>query len=173
MKINLSETQKKIVEHGEGALLVEAGPGTGKTRVLTERVRRLLKDGDGHFRVLALTFTNRAANEMKDRLAEYQDITQRAFIGTLHSFCLQILSSKGQPVGIEGQPNIFESEKDRAQVLLMALRDDPALCKVLRKLPALIDVARSKTRTTHLQFSLWGCHQLCVFLLCHLFPHFL
>ncbi len=67
-KMKLTETQQQVVDHDEGALLVVAGPGSGKTRVLTERVRRLLARPGEHFRVLALTFTNKAANEMGERL---------------------------------------------------------------------------------------------------------
>ena len=70
MTIQLSNTQKLIVEHNYGPLLVVAGPGSGKTRVLTERIRRLLKEKNEHFRILALTFTNKAANEMKERLSD-------------------------------------------------------------------------------------------------------
>lgn len=127
MKISLSETQARIVNFGEGALLVVAGPGAGKTRVLTERIRRLLSEGGGHFRVLALTFTNKAANEMHDRLIEFSDINERVFISTLHSFCLEVLSNRGKAVGIIGRPNILQSNQDRKQLLLGAILDDQFL----------------------------------------------
>ncbi|WP_414541191.1 ATP-dependent helicase [Nostoc sp. CCY0012] len=127
MRIHLSKTQQTIVQHGDGALLVIAGPGAGKTLVLTERVRRLLIEDKGHFRILALTFTNKAANEMKERLREFPNINQRAFIGTLHSFCLEVLANRGKAVGIEGRPNILESNQDRKQILLQAVMDDPEL----------------------------------------------
>lgn len=123
----LSAEQREVVEHVEGPLLVEAGPGSGKTRVLTERIRHLLTSVPGHFRVLALTFTNKAADEMKDRLQDLGDERERAFIGTLHSFCLDLLTERGRLVGVEGVPNIFEQFKDRKDVLLKAIDEDPFL----------------------------------------------
>ena len=123
----LSAEQKEVVEHIEGPLLVEAGPGSGKTRVLTERIRNLLTSVPGHFRVLALTFTNKAADEMRDRLQDLGDDRERAFIGTLHSFCLNLLTERGKLVGVEGIPNIFEQFKDRKDVLLKAIDEDPFL----------------------------------------------
>lgn len=130
--MKLSDTQQRIVAHQEGALLVVAGPGSGKTRVLTERIRRLLADGNGHFKILALTFTNKAANEMKERLEEIIDIHQRTFIGTLHSFCVDVLSNRGIGIGIDGIPNIFEQFQDRKQVLREAVLADPELAYELR-----------------------------------------
>ena len=59
------------------------------------------------------------------RLSDLQDIEKRAFIGTLHSFCMEVLSNRGKAVGIEKLPNIFESYQDRKQVLLQAAIDDP------------------------------------------------
>lgn len=127
IKTRLSPEQQEVVTHVDGSLLVEAGPGSGKTRVLTERIRNLLTNVPGHFRILALTFTNKAADEMKDRLQDLGDARERAFIGTLHSFCLELLTERGKLVGVEGVPNIFEQFKDRKDVLLRAIEDDPLL----------------------------------------------
>ena len=120
----LSVQQAEVVSHVEGPLLVIAGPGSGKTRVLTERIRQLLTNVPGHFRILALTFTNKAADEMRDRLLDLSDERERAFIGTLHSFCLDMLTERGKLVGVEGTPNIFEQFKDRKEVLLKAVDED-------------------------------------------------
>ncbi len=133
-RIRLSPQQAQVVEHIDGPLLVVAGPGSGKTRVLTERIRRLLTSVPGHFRVLALTFTNKAANEMKDRLDDLGDARQRAVISTLHSFCLDLLAERGKLVGVDGLPNIFEQFKDRKEILLKAAAQDPLLFDELDQL---------------------------------------
>lgn len=130
----LSDQQRRAVEYMEGPVLVIAGPGSGKTRVITERVRRLLTEVPGHFRVLALTFTNKAANEMKDRLSDLGVARERAFIGTLHSFCSGMLAERGQSVGVGELPQIFEQFQDRKQVLLQAALDDPLLSEVLENI---------------------------------------
>lgn len=127
MKARLSNQQVEVVTHVDGPLLVVAGPGSGKTRVLTERVRSLLTNVPGHFRVLALTFTNKAADEMRDRLSDLGENRQRAFVGTLHSFCLEMIAERGKLVGVEGTPHIFEQHKDRKDILLEAIRQDPLL----------------------------------------------
>src|ERR1700730_16728274 len=132
MSARLTPIQQKVVAHGEGAILVVAGPGSGKTRVLTERVRRLLDDTTQHFRVLALTFTNKAANEMIERLDDVPDIRKRAFVGTLHSFCMEVLANRGKHLCVDGLPNIFESFNDRKQVLANAVKSDPRLSRLLK-----------------------------------------
>lgn len=132
MSIRLSPDQKRAVDHTNGALLVVAGPGSGKTRVLTERVRRLIKEEMGHFQILALTFTNKAANEMIERLQDIPNITDRAFIGTLHSFCMEVLSKRGKPVGIDGLPQIFSAYHDRRSILTRAINNDPELLHQLK-----------------------------------------
>ncbi len=132
MAVNLTSTQKKVVDHDDGALLVVAGPGSGKTRVLTERIRRLLARPDEHFRVLALTFTNKAANEMTDRLSDVPQIAERGFIGTMHSFCIEVLANRGKSVGIDGLPHLFENYADRKQVLKEAVNNDVTAKRLLR-----------------------------------------
>ena len=129
--IRLSDQQQEVVSHVDGALLVIAGPGSGKTRVLTERIRNLLTNVPGHFRVLALTFTNKAADEMRERLADLGDNRQRAYIGTLHSLCLDMLAERGKLVGVDGIPNIFEQAKDRKDILLKAVEADSELSAML------------------------------------------
>ena len=125
--IRLTETQQSVVSHDDGAILVVAGPGSGKTRVLTERIRRLLNEDESHFRVLALTFTNKAANEMAERLEGIEGVSERAFIGTMHSFCTEVLANRGKSVGIEGLPNIFDSYQDRKEALQDAVKNIPEL----------------------------------------------
>jgi DNA helicase II / ATP-dependent DNA helicase PcrA len=132
MSIHLTPKQQEIVDFDEGALVVLAGPGSGKTRVLTERVRHLLARPDEFFRVLALTFTNKAANEMMERLQDVATIKDRAFVGTIHSFCMEVLANRGKAVSIDGLPHIFESTDDRKKVLLQAVHADPELTALLQ-----------------------------------------
>lgn len=125
MSLNLTPSQLEVVNHDDGAIAVEAGPGSGKTRVLTERIRRLLARPDENFRILALTFTNKAANEMTERLASVPEIAERSFIGTMHSFCVEVLANRGKSVGIDGLPNIYENYSDRKQILRNAVLANP------------------------------------------------
>jgi DNA helicase-2/ATP-dependent DNA helicase PcrA len=127
MKLSLSKAQQEVVDHDEGAILVVAGPGSGKTRVLTERVRALLQQPKAHFKVLALTFSNKAANEMAERLESLGEQRQRATVSTLHGFCLELLADRGKAIGVTGHPQIFERAQDRRQILMLAVNTDPLL----------------------------------------------
>src|SRR3990172_6004616 len=115
MNIRFSPTQKKIVENTEDAMAVIATAGSGKTRVLTGRIAYLLQNVSGYFRILAITFTNKAADEMKNRLSSIPNIVERVFIGTIHSFCLNILREKGNIIGFNEMPHLFEKEMDRLE----------------------------------------------------------
>ena len=121
---SLTPSQRNAVEWDLGSLLVLAGPGAGKTRVLTTRIARILYETpDELFRVLALTFTNRAADEMRRRLEDKFDLpSDRVFIGTFHSFCAQQLRLHGSHVGIEPDYGVYASLSDREGLLRDALR---------------------------------------------------
>ncbi len=124
MKIKLSETQKKIVDHENGSLLVMASAGTGKTRVLTERIKKLLKISTK--KILAITFTNKAGQEMKERLGTDEEVLKRVFIGTFHSFCQKILEQRCNLLGYSKMPQIFESISDRLELIEEAINNVPS-----------------------------------------------
>ena len=89
---SLNEEQLAPLKETEGAVLVTAGAGSGKTRLLTHRVAYLLKEkGVLPFNILAITFTNKAAGEMKSRIAEMVEGAEQIWISTFHSMCARIL----------------------------------------------------------------------------------
>ena len=97
-KVKLNAAQKAAVEHGEGPMLIVAGAGTGKTRVIVERIGHLLGTIDGlqPERILALTFANKAADEMRQRAEErFGEQASRCRFATFHSFCYELLSKSG------------------------------------------------------------------------------
>lgn len=122
--VELSEKQKEIVFADEGAIYVKASAGSGKTRVLTERLRYLL--GKTNKKVLALTFTNKAGEEIKRRLIDIEEIERRVFIGTFHSFCQNILENHGSLIGLSKMPHIFEDEADRLELVEQAITQTPS-----------------------------------------------
>jgi len=113
----LTEIQREAIDWGQGSLLVLAGPGSGKTEVLTCRIAHLLDTSkDKNFRILALTFTNRAADEMKDRVAAYvPGLEERTNIATFHSFCAQILRQHGVHLGINPDFGIYSATMTAAR----------------------------------------------------------
>lgn len=120
----LTDIQREAVAWDDGTMLVLAGPGSGKTQVLTCRIARLLDEGsERSFRVLALTFTNKAADEMKERVANFvPGLEARANIGTFHSFCGQVLRQHGIHLGIKPDFAIYSQDNDRKAVLEDALK---------------------------------------------------
>lgn len=134
MKLNLSPAQKKVVDFMDGALLVTAGPGSGKTRVLIERIKNILLSKK-RCKVLALTFSNLAAEEMKNRLQEdesIQDYVQNVTVGTIHSFCLEITQKRGNLIGLGNDLILFESNTDREKMLRDIFYRDSELKSILK-----------------------------------------
>lgn len=122
--MNLSNAQRQIVEAPmDTAIQVLASAGSGKTRVLTERVRHILKKTkkDG---VIALTFTNKAAEEMSSRLSEIDPDEDRTWIATIHSVAQRILEKYGHTVGLPSELYIYDRDKDRMEVFMQSLRED-------------------------------------------------
>lgn len=121
MLSDLSEEQRAIVQSTDGNILVLSGAGSGKTRTLTYRVAYLLKQGVKPHDILCVTFTNKAAQEMKERITALTGITKaRWWIGTFHGTCVRILVQYGEKIGI---PSCFtiadekEQEKELKAVL--------------------------------------------------------
>ena len=111
--------QRDAIGWNKGPLLVLAGPGAGKTFVLTERVIRLVEESrDNYFNVLALTFTNKAAAELRDRVANRLGSDgQRVEVATFHSFCLGLLRQHGSHIGLRTDFELLTRDADRIAVL--------------------------------------------------------
>ncbi len=120
----LNDRQREAVVHGEGPLLIFAGAGSGKTRVLTHRAAHLIQErGVSPFNVLAVTFTNKAADEMKGRLRRLLGGQHwELWVGTFHSICARILRRDGEQIGVPSNFVVFD-EKDQLSLAKDCLRD--------------------------------------------------
>ena len=122
-EIQLNHIQNEIVSHVHGPLLVVASAGSGKTRVLTERIKKLVPQSKR--KILAITFTNKAGEELKERLAGLGSTNEKVFIWTFHSFCRRVLESHGRAIGLDSMPHIFEDISDRLELAELAINDTP------------------------------------------------
>lgn len=109
---NLNPPQMEAVTHGDGPLLIFAGAGSGKTRVLTHRIAYLIAErGVSPEQILAVTFTNKAANEMKERIGHWVGRGVRwMWVGTFHSVCARILRQDGEAIGVPQNFVIFDTD---------------------------------------------------------------
>lgn len=116
---SLNSNQLESVNWGDGPLLVLAGPGSGKTRVLTYRIARIIEETAGkHFRILGLTFTNKAAAEMRKRIESLvPNADERTLLTTFHSFSVGLLRQHGHHIDLRPDFTILSQEVDRVSVL--------------------------------------------------------
>ncbi|MCS5617645.1 MAG: UvrD-helicase domain-containing protein, partial [Pirellulales bacterium] len=105
----LNEAQRAAAMHVEGPLLVLAGPGSGKTRVVTSRIAHLIAVGVAASQIVALTFTNKAADEMRRRVAELVG-PQPVEMGTFHRFAARLLRRQARQVGLTSDYSIFDPD---------------------------------------------------------------
>lgn len=113
----LNDVQRQAVTATEGPVLVIAGPGSGKTRVLTYRIAHLIEEGAAPWEILALTFTNKAAREMKERIAKV--VGQKAnqvWAGTFHSIFARILRVEADKIGYPSNFTIYDSDDSKSLI---------------------------------------------------------
>ena len=115
---DLNEAQQQAVVEYKGPSLVIAGAGSGKTRVLTYRIAYLLSQGISPNRILALTFTNKAAREMKDRIGKLvgQDLARQLWMGTFHSIFARILRLEGHQLGYPSSYTIYDTTDSKSLI---------------------------------------------------------
>ncbi|TVQ56952.1 MAG: ATP-dependent DNA helicase PcrA [Phycisphaerales bacterium] len=121
----LTERQREAVRHTDGPLLVLAGPGSGKTTVVTRRIAHLIASGVAPYRILALTFTNKAAAEMRDRIARLlpPDLpgVRGLTVATFHSFCARLLRRYAPLIGLAENYSIYDTG-DQREAIKQALK---------------------------------------------------
>ena len=121
---HLNPAQKQAVETIEGPLLIIAGPGSGKTRVITHRVAYLIKVcGVSPHRIMAVTFTNKAAREMMERLEKLLgQMSESLTLGTFHAICARILRQEGKAIGLDPRFVIYDAD-DQLSLIKQSLQE--------------------------------------------------
>ncbi len=123
VRVGLNPEQRAAVEHGDGPMLVLAGAGTGKTRVLVQRIAHLVETGAAPWQILAVTFTNKAAGEMRERLAQLLGERARGmWIGTFHATCARLLRTWSERVGLRKGFVILDDD-DQQKLITRLLKD--------------------------------------------------
>jgi len=140
---SLNPDQQDAVLHPSGPLLVVAGAGSGKTRVLTHRVAHLINQGTHPMRILAITFTNKAAGEMRERVeALVGAVAERMWVSTFHSACVRILRMNAEPIGYPKNFSIYD-QQDSQRLIGYVIRDRG------------LDAKRFPARGVQARISLW------------------
>lgn len=129
-----STKQKAFINHDTGPIIINAGPGSGKTMLVIERINKIISSHtDKNFNILVFEFTKLAVDFVKERLEILNNTKDRVAVHTLHSFCLEVLANYGESVGIIGKPNILDyAECER--LLYQTIYQNPELSENLRNL---------------------------------------
>src|SRR5262245_2987215 len=139
---DLTDAQREAVTHFEGPLLILAGAGSGKTRVITRRVAYLLRQGVRPYNILAITFTNKAAGEMRQRV-ETLVPNSRVWVSTFHSLGARLLRQYGERLNLNRNYTIYD-QNDRHRVIKAAL--EASGVDNVRFTPERIEAAISKAK---------------------------
>jgi DNA helicase-2/ATP-dependent DNA helicase PcrA len=140
----LNPEQRAAVCHIEGPLLILAGAGSGKTRTLTHRVAYLIQQGVPGSRILAVTFTNKAAGEMKERIRRLlEDRAQPSWIGTFHAVCSRLLRVEGDAIGLAREFVVFD-DSDQLSLVRECLADLGVADDAYKPRPVLSAISRAK-----------------------------
>ena len=118
----LNKEQQEAVKHTEGPLLILAGAGSGKTTMMTHRIAYMLEQGVSPYSILAVTFTNKAAGEMKDRIEALTGGTRGMWVMTFHAMCVRILRNHGDVLGFKNGFSIYD-ESDKKALLKRIIKD--------------------------------------------------
>lgn len=118
----LNKEQQEAVKHMEGPLLILAGAGSGKTTMMTHRIAYMLEKGVSPYNILAVTFTNKAAGEMKDRIESLTGGTRGMWVMTFHAMCVRILRNHGEVLGFKNGFSIYD-ESDKKALLKRIVKD--------------------------------------------------
>lgn len=118
----LNKEQQEAVKHMEGPLLILAGAGSGKTTMMTHRIAYMLEKGVSPYNILAVTFTNKAAGEMKDRIESLTGGTRGMWVMTFHAMCVRILRNHGEVLGFKNGYSIYD-ESDKKALLKRIVKD--------------------------------------------------
>lgn len=115
--ISLNEAQKEAVLQVNGPVMIIAGPGSGKTRVISHKIAWLIKNGIDPYRIISLTFTNKAANEMKERIINLVgDEARNVWMGTFHSIFARILRKEAQLIGYQSNFTIYDPDDSKTLI---------------------------------------------------------
>ena len=141
----LNEPQRAAVEYTGGPELVVAGAGSGKTRVITYKIAYLIENGHRPGHILALTFTNKAAREMRDRIGKLagDDVASRLWMGTFHSIFSRILRRHADKIGFDSNFTIYDTS-DSKSLIKTIIRELKLDDKVYRPGQVLADISWAK-----------------------------